>query len=458
MTSASASQPHRPSTPPRLSVISAADLLSYIPHSLGFMPEESLVFLTMNGKRLGATLRVDLPAIGDDGGQAADAAYAAAICSYLRSDRAADCVLMIMYTARPWKVPHNPPRRPLVEAIRTALGRSGLEIRDGWLVSAQHWRDYFCADAACCPWPGHSLNDISDSRLSAELVFSGSSYAQSPQSTPELASRPWDSRPEVAQALERCRTKVNGRWKQPAQFKAALAVWDAVLVEGQRRCGPAAANEPGDEEPSLGAAAEAGAPELAAFLLASLTSRTVRDAVLVLAAHGLPAALAGAVAHGLLEADEDGASAVYPEKWNSSGAPAFPELPTAGAEPGAPSLFPDTRLEPASETGTVFRDILSGQYPDPLDWGRVDAAGRLLAGLCGAADGPVVAPVLTMLGWIEWARGRGSRAHVRLAEALRADPGYTLAALLSELVETGVLPAWARVRESAWKEHARRAA
>lgn len=39
-----------------------ADILAYIPHSLGHHPSESFVLLTMNGKRLGATLRIDAPA------------------------------------------------------------------------------------------------------------------------------------------------------------------------------------------------------------------------------------------------------------------------------------------------------------------------------------------------------------------------------------------------------------
>jgi hypothetical protein len=45
-------------------VTSPADILSYILHALGFLPDESLVVLTITGRRLGVTLRVDLP-IGD---------------------------------------------------------------------------------------------------------------------------------------------------------------------------------------------------------------------------------------------------------------------------------------------------------------------------------------------------------------------------------------------------------
>ncbi|MFH5879535.1 DUF4192 family protein [Arthrobacter sp. NA-172] len=37
------------------------DILGFIPHALGLWPTESLVAITMHGKTLGATLRVDLP-------------------------------------------------------------------------------------------------------------------------------------------------------------------------------------------------------------------------------------------------------------------------------------------------------------------------------------------------------------------------------------------------------------
>ena len=44
-----------------LRISSPADILSFIPHTLGFAPRESFVFITMRGNMLGATLRVDAP-------------------------------------------------------------------------------------------------------------------------------------------------------------------------------------------------------------------------------------------------------------------------------------------------------------------------------------------------------------------------------------------------------------
>jgi hypothetical protein len=49
-------------TPPeRLTVRGPEDILGFIPHSLGYWPAQSLVAMTLQGKSLGATLRLDLP-------------------------------------------------------------------------------------------------------------------------------------------------------------------------------------------------------------------------------------------------------------------------------------------------------------------------------------------------------------------------------------------------------------
>ncbi|WP_461163162.1 DUF4192 family protein [Arthrobacter sp. R4-81] len=64
-----------------LAIKSPADLLSFIGHTLGFWPQESLVCLTPDINHVGATLRVDLPR--HDG---AERTYARTSRSISRSD------------------------------------------------------------------------------------------------------------------------------------------------------------------------------------------------------------------------------------------------------------------------------------------------------------------------------------------------------------------------------------
>ena len=118
--------------PDHLRITGPEDILGFIPHSLGYWPENSLVAMTMQGKRLGATLRVDLPALsgpsrgrgsggghsGGGGGDPAEgrrggagskrrsgpgrgdtlAGFARHVVSYLQADDAADGSLLAFFT------------------------------------------------------------------------------------------------------------------------------------------------------------------------------------------------------------------------------------------------------------------------------------------------------------------------------------------------------------------------
>ncbi|MFJ6003182.1 hypothetical protein [Arthrobacter sp. NPDC092385] len=113
------------------------------------MPGESLVVLTMAGKRLGATLRVDLPAHGAD-----PLAFAEGVMSFLQGDSEADGALVIVYTQEDWEALTPPPRAALVRCVEAVLGAGALPLRGGWFVSRSGWRDYFCSDGGVLPMAG----------------------------------------------------------------------------------------------------------------------------------------------------------------------------------------------------------------------------------------------------------------------------------------------------------------
>ncbi|MFC4265953.1 DUF4192 family protein [Arthrobacter cryoconiti] len=60
------------------------------------------------------------------------------------------------------------------------------------------------------------------------------------------------------------------------------------------------------------------------------------------------------------------------------------------------------------------------------------------------------APVLCMLGWIQWCRGRGSWAGVYFQQSQECQPGYRLAFLLEKLLDAGCIAAWAKNQTTAW--------
>ncbi|WP_066301200.1 DUF4192 domain-containing protein [Arthrobacter luteolus] len=398
-----------------LSAGSPEDILAFVPHCLGFAPEESLVLLALRGRRLGATLRLDLPSRntgprrGKTGRRTADtgfeAAYCARICSLLSGDEEADGALVIVYTEQPWAAGEPPPYNGLVGRLREGLASRGLELRNGWLSGNGHWRDYFCTSQECCPWPGFPLDQIAGSRLNAELVFRGSAYASSLQADAGLrginspGSGPSD--PVTARSQAASRRRLAGRWTQPEHFIRTLEAWHECF-RGHRT------------------------PERDGLLLASLESKPVRDAVLVLAAMGLPAAAAGARYWLGLEG------------WGAGG--------EAGGGKG--SGLPQAGT---LEARSVFRNVLIGRGSLVPDWDSLDRAHGALTSLLGPASGESAAAVLTLLGWLEWARGRSSRADLCLSGALRVQPGYRLAQLLQALVMQGELPEWSQSPQTAWR-------
>ncbi|WP_285245315.1 DUF4192 domain-containing protein [Pseudarthrobacter sp. fls2-241-R2A-127] len=175
-------------------ISSPADILGFIPHSLGFVPRESFVFLTMRGKTLGATLRVDAPASAEPAG------FARSMADYLALDTQATGVLLAIYTATTRAPGQVRPFYDHVEAVIEVLETAGTPLRDAWLVTPSHWQNLLCdSDAGCCP--PEPLEAITDGQLNAELVFRGSSYQQTPGTTYAPFSGPADREEQIRRAL-----------------------------------------------------------------------------------------------------------------------------------------------------------------------------------------------------------------------------------------------------------------
>src|SRR5688572_15507803 len=127
----------------RIKFTDPADILAFIPHTLGQDPKESFVALTMQGKKLGETLRVDAP-FGQD-----PVGYAQTIVSYLTADEAATGCMLVLYTDE--NTTENPrPYSEHVQALRAELETAGMPLKDAWLVTSELWRNYLCEDTRCC--------------------------------------------------------------------------------------------------------------------------------------------------------------------------------------------------------------------------------------------------------------------------------------------------------------------
>ncbi|MEG9250258.1 DUF4192 domain-containing protein [Arthrobacter sp. Soc17.1.1.1] len=163
----------------QLTATTAADLLAFIPSALGFQPRESFAFVTMRGTMTGATLRVDTPAE-----MISPTDFAHKLMRYLRTDTAADSVLLFVYTnevAEAAQSGTNPDAKPYMDyarAIETELDRAGISLQNGWLITDKGWTPYFCEDSGCCTL--NPTNEIRDSIMNAELIYRGYNTQKDP--------------------------------------------------------------------------------------------------------------------------------------------------------------------------------------------------------------------------------------------------------------------------------------
>jgi hypothetical protein len=148
-----------------LTIKTPADVLSFIGHTLGFWPQESLVCITLDANRVGATLRVDLPRSGGEG------TYARTVADYLAHDTSAANVLFAVYTSEPQKPGQPKPHAATIAALTCALAERGMTIRDGLLVGNETVSQY---DGD--PQDGLTLPPTAtqSSQINAEFVYRGS--------------------------------------------------------------------------------------------------------------------------------------------------------------------------------------------------------------------------------------------------------------------------------------------
>jgi hypothetical protein len=310
-----------------------ADILAFIPHTLGQAPTDSFVALTVQGKQLGATLRVDAPFRQDP------VDYAQTIVSYLTADEKATASLLVIYTdentaenARPYS--------EHVQALRTELETAGMPLKDAWLVTSEMWRNYLCGDTVCCP--DESLDAITTSTGNAAMIYRGSAV------TGFNAPAPFTGDKAAAAAI--AAHKPEG-W--PEDLEACRAKWAEVL-----------------EDPG------------------SLTTQTAHE-------------LAGALQH--------------------------------------PTIRDYMMGDVITHAPEQFTSVMLGVFLTRPDWARVDTAQEVAFELMKATPEGQRAPMLCLIGWLEWLKGKSSFAARYFKLASEDVTGYRLAELLAELVNRGLL-------------------
>lgn len=105
---------------------------------------------------------------------------------------------------------------------------------------------------------------------------------------------------------------------------------------------------------------------------------------------------------------------------------------------------------PADDVDTLGMYLMGSPNVTP-DWERADGFVEVLNRLLTIASGPLRQAPLTMLGAIEWYKGRASYAAEYFDAVLATDPDYRLALLMSEMCSRGFICPWAQNPDTAYK-------
>lgn len=153
----------------KLTLKTPSDVLSFIGHTLGFWPQESLVCITMKDNSIGATLRIDLP---HQPGQ--ELPYAQTVAHYLTSDATATSILFAVYTSETTQPGQPKPQAGAIAALTGVLAEQGITIRDGLIVGDETFSPYDGEPGTSLALP---VNSTQTSAINAEFIYRGS-YVQ----------------------------------------------------------------------------------------------------------------------------------------------------------------------------------------------------------------------------------------------------------------------------------------
>ncbi|TAP42831.1 DUF4192 domain-containing protein [Arthrobacter sp. S39] len=199
-----------------LTIKDPADLLSFIGHTLGFWPQESLVCITLDMDKVGATLRIDLPKQ-----PGYEVHFARTVAAYLTTDERATCIVFALYTTQPPEPGEARPHRATIAALTGVLAQEGITIRDGIYVTDSAYSPY---DTPPGPDIAIPLSATEYSQVNAEFIYRGSTIAASNQVTLPVAT---DKQEHAAAVEHHMETIVNGSPTEAA--RDARQLWTTML-------------------------------------------------------------------------------------------------------------------------------------------------------------------------------------------------------------------------------------
>lgn len=424
-----------------LSLNRPGEALALISCTFGFLPKNSLVVIGLDQGTTGGHLRVDLPA-------GATQAPAESLTDF--ADSIAECLLgadaspvpeaaLVLVFAPEEAGPGSSPYRGMLEALKIAFAAHGdTPIVHTWYIGGESIRDYDCADSRCCGYPGLDARREMDAVLQNHPLFAEQGVGRPrggpvPENQgPEAVVRWFESSPfeeerpmgelvysadEVEQLREDVaayRTRFDSMAAQEGRPPyVCAAAWDAAISR---------------TEVSGSAGWLPECPDQLAAMLTAVTDSGLRDAIIPMAALDFDTALCG-----YLVLSAGPRSGRHREK--------IAELLGREGRPVPGDL--DAAVED-------FQAAFLGDTGRRPDWARIDALEMVLRMVHAFGDAPARSHVLSLMVWVEWARGRGSIAGAYADRCVERYPQNRLAQLLSRYMDVGGICPWAQVKQHSW--------
>ena len=388
------------------------DVVAILPYQLGYHPRDSVVVISLRGKRVGLVARADLPPEPFVG------KVVASLVGPLVRDGATS-VIVVGYEDDP------DTSQPLLLALVDQLEQAGIDVVDVAVVRDGRRYSPVCSEP-CCPPAGVALPDPADVPGVAEYVALGRSPLRSRADVEGLvAAESWRCL-GVARA-------VASRARMPRRRRRSVAAWSALLDRGEKGGRPLDRAVVADL--ALGLADIPWRDGLIAWLVPTvLPTDKIDRTVLALLGSALPT-WGGmgpqARQHPGLRLAGDGDPNEPPAAERVDGSGGHVVVAAVPPEPNSLSVDPDR--------SSVDGCLMSRQgYTMAVE--RDDLLHRLLA-LCRSVPDECpdeAAAVCTVAAQVAWVGGDGAIARAAVERALRLVPGYRLAQLLERLVEIGL--------------------
>ncbi|WP_458106620.1 DUF4192 domain-containing protein [Arthrobacter sp. R3-55] len=196
-----------------LTIKDPADLLSFIGHTLGFWPQESLVCITLDKGKVGATLRIDLPRQ-----PGTELPYARTVSSYLTS---ATSIVFALYTSQHSESGQPKPHAATIAALTGVLAENGITIRDGIFVRDDAYSPYDSEPGQFISLP---ISTTEYSRVNAEFIYRGSTI----EPTNRIVLPTPTQEADHATAVEKCMLTMRNQTPQQAALQASK-LWTTML-------------------------------------------------------------------------------------------------------------------------------------------------------------------------------------------------------------------------------------